>query len=122
MDDTVEKVITGLIVAAISGLTFIAYKHPRAYGRLHLTLSTITLYITLSMVAWNVSTFTVAYVVKESKVAGDKTTETINVILSVAAPHWWFLISVGVTLYLWFLYSFRWWLEDEIPKRVNNQE
>ncbi len=32
---------TGIVLAAISGLTFIAYKHPKGYLRLHIPLTII---------------------------------------------------------------------------------
>ena len=30
-----ETVATGLIVTAVTGITYLAYKHPHAYGRAH---------------------------------------------------------------------------------------
>lgn len=30
-----QAIISGLILAAVSGLTFLAYKHPKGYGRIY---------------------------------------------------------------------------------------
>ena len=45
-----DKLITGLILAAISGITFLAYKHPKAYDKLFqpLMFSSLGLFIALS--------------------------------------------------------------------------
>ena len=45
-----DKLITGLILAAVSGITFLAYRHPKAYDKLFqpLMFSSLGLFIAFS--------------------------------------------------------------------------
>lgn len=44
-----------LVIAAITGLAFIAYKHPTGFKRINLPLVALSLIIFVSMMIWNVA-------------------------------------------------------------------
>jgi hypothetical protein len=48
-----KSLLTSLILAAITGLTILAYKHPKAYSRLYLPLFAVFFAAFLSIVSWN---------------------------------------------------------------------
>lgn len=50
-----ESTIYPLIVAGVGGLTVLAYRHPSAYGKLHIYLVTLLAAATAAMSAWNVA-------------------------------------------------------------------
>jgi hypothetical protein len=45
--------LISLILAAISAITFLAYKHPNAYARLHMPLFFISTLVCGVLIAWN---------------------------------------------------------------------
>jgi hypothetical protein len=47
-----ESIVGGLLLALISGLTFIAYRHPRGYRRILSVLLPLLLMLALGDVAW----------------------------------------------------------------------
>lgn len=52
MDD---KLLPGLALAAISGLTFVAYKHPEGYTRLLKPIGIVSQAIFLAALIWDIS-------------------------------------------------------------------
>jgi protein-S-isoprenylcysteine O-methyltransferase Ste14 len=73
----VETVISGIVVAALSGLGFLAYKHPRAYKKLYWPLSIISLALFLGAIVWDKSNSTahvaaLPYIPREMLAEADK--------------------------------------------------
>ena len=50
-----DKLLPGLIVAAISGLTFLAYKHPQAYHKIHTWLMYTSYAFIATALIWDFS-------------------------------------------------------------------
>jgi hypothetical protein len=48
MDDTIGKAIGGIALAGLSAVTFVAYKHPKAYLKLSNVLSVLACVIYLT--------------------------------------------------------------------------
>ncbi len=48
-----ETLISSLIVAALSGLTFLAYKHPEAFKPIRFILNTLCIAILVGIAIWN---------------------------------------------------------------------
>lgn len=51
----VDSIVTGLLLAAVSGITFIAYKHPRGYRKLLRLIFIIGLSICSGLIGWMVA-------------------------------------------------------------------
>lgn len=51
----VETIVSGLFLAAISGLSFVAYKHPAAFGKLFVPIVIILFTIVGVIVIWDFS-------------------------------------------------------------------
>jgi len=49
----IESLITGLVLAAVSGVTFIAYKHPNGYARMYFSLNMATLSMAFGLCVFN---------------------------------------------------------------------
>ena len=52
-----DKIVTGLVLAGISGITFVAYRHPQAYEKLWGWLALIDVLVVLGIVIWNTSSY-----------------------------------------------------------------
>jgi hypothetical protein len=50
-----ESLIVGLLLALISGLTFLAYKHPRAFDQLREAIELVVSLIFTGLLAWSVA-------------------------------------------------------------------
>jgi hypothetical protein len=50
-----EAIVTGLVLASVSGLTFLAYKHPIAYRKLYFALRFPFLMMFFGVVLWDIS-------------------------------------------------------------------
>ena len=48
-----QSLLSGLLLAAVSGLSLVAYKHPNAYARIYLPLLSILGVFLASAIAWN---------------------------------------------------------------------
>ena len=49
----IETLIYSLIVAAVTGLTFIAYKHPNGYKKIFWNITPLATMVLLMILAWN---------------------------------------------------------------------
>ncbi len=54
----IETLIVSLILAAISGVTFVAYKHPNGYRTIAKPLISITIVLCFFLVIWNLAGLT----------------------------------------------------------------
>jgi hypothetical protein len=123
MDDTIEKAFVGLGVAAVFGLAFLAYKHPKAYQKLFVALFALVSGVFVSLFAWNVAIVTVRDAVIRSGVLGDRIGTVLPIIESIGIPNWWFLMYPCVSIYLIFLFTFPvWLLEDEPPQGKDDKK
>jgi hypothetical protein len=97
-----DKVLPTLFVAAISALTFVAYKHPRAYQRIYLGISVSFIALFLGALAWHLASYLTfdalipfidANKLQEAKVVGN----------SYLISPWVFAAGGASVLYLSFL-------------------
>jgi len=51
----IETLVTGLILAAVSGLTFVAYKHPSGFDKLANILHIAAVSILIGLTIWNIA-------------------------------------------------------------------
>ena len=95
-----ETLITGLALAAVSAITYLAYKHPAAYGKIYKPLSVLNLIILTLIASW---TFGVQHaftqltpLIEISKFP--QMDEAMNRLMY----RWWVILAVyfGVTFYL----------------------
>jgi hypothetical protein len=95
-----DKVIPALFVAAISSLTFIAYKHPNAYRKLQLPLVVSGFIIILAVSSWDWGgDFTFQALIKYIEV--DKLKEAAAIADSYKVSPWW--MTAIATLNIYFL-------------------
>jgi hypothetical protein len=97
-----DKLIPSLAVAALTGLTFLAYKHPNASAYLNAALTFVLVMTALGMAVWNLGVDKARLeLIKFLKPETWK--ESSEAIKSSKAPMSWFLAALGLTAYLWFL-------------------
>ena len=117
MDNTVATIIGTIAVAAFSGLTFLAYKHPKAYWKLSIFLNAIII------LGW-VGGFSCSLSNQWASIAAErvtydlcsgKTYEIRKAIEAYAVPTWFFWTLIAGSLYVLFLLTFPLWLSDEHP-------
>src|ERR1700693_3001845 len=123
IDDNLGKAIAGLVVAAIGALTFVAYRHPRAYMILGTILSVIAALGLVGIVCWDVSNYTLGDAILTSGLIGDKSSEIKTIIKRLATPTWCTIALACWSFYHLFLLSFpHWLLEPDPPKGKDNQK
>lgn len=123
MDDNVGKALTGLFVAAIGALTFVAYKHPLAYSKLGLWLALANALLAASFAVWNTSNQILLAAIMSSGLVVDKASEISSISKGLMVSLWIMILPVCATLYNLFLLSFpRWLLEPEPPKGKADRE
>jgi len=107
----------------VGALTFVAYKHPRAYSKLFPWLCATIIASLLGTAIWNYSTYAATSAILKSGVAGDKIQQAADIIGTVALPSGLALVFIGALLYFAFLLSFpAWLLEDEPPTKRGDGE
>jgi TRAP-type C4-dicarboxylate transport system permease small subunit len=109
-----ETITAGLLLASVSGITYLAYKHPRAYRKIALPLSTLILLIQFMVMMWSFGVqathLKLMPLIESSK--WNQAQEAVDGIL----PRWWLvaLVCLGATTYLLLLY----WL----PKLLDQEK
>lgn len=98
-----EKLITGLMIATISGITFIAYKHPEGYRNIHPFIGMIPALAFIFAVIWN---WAVVVTAQELHVfiASENLSKAREAREQLEWPVGWiFLANAGIYLYTLFL-------------------
>jgi hypothetical protein len=118
MDSNVGTLFGGFAVAAVSAVTFVAYKHPRAYAKLYLWLCGANFAGVMGMVIWNFSNLATSNTILRSGLSPDKIAATESIINITEIPAWWIFLGGFVAFYLLFLTSLPYWLiEQEDPNK-----
>jgi hypothetical protein len=122
----VETVISGIVVAAVSGLGFLAYKHSRAYKKLYWPLSIISLALFLGAIVWDKSNSTahvtaLPYIPREMLAEADK---AITDKTFFGGPKHPVYIGIGMCLifYLTFLYYLPLLFDDNKPVKEEHDK
>jgi hypothetical protein len=117
MDNTAATFTGGIVVAALGGLTFIAYNHPEAYKKLSLFLNSIIILVFVAGWSWSLSNqwAGIAAYREASKSCGGKAYEIEKAVDAHAVPNWLFWSFMVGSLYVFFLSAFPLWLLDKQP-------
>ena len=98
-----ETITAGLLLAAVSAITYLAYKHPTAYGKIYWPQSALNLIILTVIGSWMIGVqhaYTqVIPLVEPSKLP------QVQEAISRSMDRWWVIFAAyfGITLYLTFL-------------------
>jgi len=101
-----ETFATGLLLAAVSGITFLAYKHPPAFRKLAPIISVLTVSAQILYLAYMAGAYAVSVQVHRAmkdlsmmQVVEDATNSVV--------PRWWLvsLVCLAILLYVSFLLS-----------------
>jgi hypothetical protein len=117
MDNALATITGTIAVAALGGLTIVAYKHPKAYKKLLLFLNGITVLGFVGGFSWILSNQWAAIAAKNAayNLCPGKAYEIRDAVDSYAVPTWLFWAFFGSVLYVQFLSTFPFWLSEEQP-------
>ena len=97
-----ETLASGIVVITLSGLTFLAYKHPDAYQKMHDPLVISVYIVTIGGALWGAGALwgyiTIVGFVQTGKL--DEARESLN---AIVPPLWGIGVAVLVYFYLMFL-------------------
>lgn len=111
-----DKLIPGILIAALSAITFLAYKHPRAYSRLYLVVVVGGSLILMGLALWDAALVSahkglLRYIPAENLAAAKAARDQMFV-----QSDWIVFGSAAVFCYLVFLHwVLPWLLGDERP-------
>jgi len=97
-----ETLITGLIVTAISGITFLAYKHQNGYRKIHQFIGPIATTGFMLASIWNYAVSTTAIELNQF-IAADQSLNALNSKRELEFPLMWVFIATA-SLYLYSLF------------------
>jgi hypothetical protein len=111
-----DKAIPALIVAAISSLTFVAYKHPKAYKKIWAPLMVCYGMAFLCSIVWNTGVqFT--FDALNKYIEAGKGEEAFAAFQNNLIPVWVILASIVLYFYLFMLTFLPRVLDEEKPKK-----
>lgn len=106
-----ETFLGGLALAAVSGLTYVAYRHPKGYHNLFPPVSILSVSAVLCLAAYNfgiLSTVTDSLLVRSKAASSDSLASVSSLIIdldrSVAVIGRCMIVAAAVLAYLVFLY------------------
>lgn len=121
MDNALATISSGVVVAALGGITVIAYRHPRAYLRLMICLWLILAALAIGGIGYMMGTSYAALEASKTSFRQDsnlaKADEMYKAAESHALPGWCAFVLGASFAYLWFLSSFPFWLLDKDPSK-----
>jgi hypothetical protein len=99
-----------ICVAALSGLTFIAYEHPKEYQKLYPILVGIIFTFMVATAAYNIGAERASSAIYGS-IEGETASKASGAISDIEIP-WWIAswLPLGIYSYLFFLWTFQFWL------------
>jgi hypothetical protein len=115
LEDKMEAFLATVGVAALTGLTYLAYRHPNAFGKLALPLIISIFIVIVGNAVWDVA-LDATYNALQGFIPPEKTAAARAV---TAAKHVAFWVTPGLlvlTLYLIFLQSLPRLLKDDAPR------
>jgi hypothetical protein len=99
-----EQLLTSLLVAGVTGISFIAYKHPAGYQKIDPILRYGSLIVLVCGVIWNAA-LDVSWIHIHSLLAEGKGTAATVALNELKVPYLWLFIGcIGVNSYSIFLY------------------
>lgn len=110
-----DKLIPALAVAAASGLTFLAYKHPRPFESVFIVLNGVFILFWAVWFGWDLGVYNSTEAVFDF-VAADKIKDAVAAGRSYRIPLWATLSASGVYVYLSFLrFGLPYLLDEDKP-------
>jgi hypothetical protein len=99
-----ETITAGLLLAAVSGITYLAYKHPPAYRKVFLPLFALNNFINIILVVWILGVQT-AHIKLMPFIESSKSGQAHEAVDGIL-PRWWLVGAVcfGTNVYLLLLY------------------
>ena len=109
------QAIGALCVAALGGLTIIAYRHPKEYQKLYLALIIILIMSLWTMVAFNIGVHWSQSVIWDSNIFEyNNATKATDAISKAEIPEWIMgVLPVALIAYIVFLSTFKYLLTDD---------
>jgi hypothetical protein len=105
-----DATVSGLIILAVSGLSFMAYKHPGAYHRVHYWLMAIPPAVLFGCLLWNMAVSETYYALREF-IQGEKALEALAARVKRQFDLDWVLAgSLAAAVYLTVLHSLPAWI------------
>ena len=108
--------ISGLIVAFITGITFLAYKHPVAFKRLYFPVFVVLLLVGVGFGAWNAAISATLAALKNFIQTEQFQAATLKA-HTLDSPLWYSWAFMGMVAYLVFLL----WLPNIIEDEKKNK-
>ena len=116
-----ETLVSGIALAIISGLTFLAYKHPNAYRKMHTPLVAALCLVTIGGMIWfSAVSYTFETMMEFTPL--DKFEEASQKIDSIRPPMWGVWASLVIFFFLAFLSSLPDILGKQEPPSPKNGE
>ena len=97
-----ETLVSGLILAALSGLTFLAYRHPEAYEKIYVPFVLAYGVIFIGTVGWNFGVLKTTYAVLD-EIGYNFLDDAEKAKERLLLPEWLWLVLIGLYLYMTFL-------------------
>lgn len=116
MDLMENKLVHGLILAAVSALTYVAYKHPKAYDRLLIKLSVLFAFVNIVLITWSAGG-DMAHRALLKYIELDKRAEARFVVESYQPSIWFFVMLLALYAYLFALSFLHRLLDHDKPKQ-----
>ena len=108
------QAIGALFVAALGGLTFTTYRHPKEYQKLYVVLIIIILASMWTMVAFNAGNYWAQTAIWGSGVFEyDNASKATDAISNVGIPDWVGVLPVALIAYIVFLSTFQYLLAND---------
>ena len=103
----IESIVVALVVAAITSLCILAYRHPRAYAKLFRPLHYIGSAVLLSLVIWNTATSYSKILILRLDIPLEHTAQIQESLRSAQIPFVWlipiYFAYIGCLLFLAYL-------------------
>ena len=96
-----ETLIVGLILALVSGITFIAYKHPKGYEKIHNHILLLTGLAFVGLQAWDWGV-TITAIRLDDLIMDSKGLEALGIRRDLEIPYMWIWLACGGV----YVYSF----------------
>jgi hypothetical protein len=94
-----KELLVGLAVLAVSGITFLAYKHPEGYKSLQGFIGVFLLAILIGTGVWDFALSDATRAISDYS----PSTEIKGAIKGLKSPGWLWLSIIGLLVYLWLL-------------------
>lgn len=115
MADFLGTVLSGITVAAIGGLAFVAYRHPARYRDWVGILALLCNLVLACGITWNLANSETSSALLKPELLGDKYGEVAGIISGLQLSPWWLLACAALQCYILVLTQLRNWLPDETP-------